>query len=311
MKLYAIITAALFLKVFGFINIVFKNHAHKMLKFMFLERSITPSSIRHIWWRQSYRYFNLDSKNLEDDFDIDDEVIEEIPNSYTTKESNKNSSRIKFRQHVNPLASTYQIPLHLSPSWLQESFQDPLNKPLIIDVGCARGSWALHLAMKNPNKNILGLEIRKPVVELALERKNKHGVPNVHYLASNANVDLMNILSSLKTQNIKIEHITIQFPDPHFKNKHKKRKVVNESLVTAISSSLPVGTSVFIQSDVRDVIDDMIEVFNSHPAFEIDPAYSLEALEANISPFEVLTEREIATINKGLPVYRMQFKTKG
>ena len=65
-----------------------------------------------------------------DDIDEDDEV----------DESNiKESLRLKVRQHVNPLSLKYQKPIILDNDWMFEAFEDPINKPLIIDVGCAKG----------------------------------------------------------------------------------------------------------------------------------------------------------------------------
>jgi len=45
--------------------------------------------------------------------------------------------------------------------------------------------------------------------------------------------------------------VTIQFPDPHFKNKHKKRRVVNPALVDTIVRHLAPGKHVFVQSGPR------------------------------------------------------------
>lgn len=63
----------------------------------------------------------------------------------------------------------------------------------------------------------------------------------------------------------------------------------------------------FVQSDVLDVQQDMMEHFGNHSAFVSAPGYSMENLDQNKSPNNVETEREIATFNKGLPVYRYLF----
>ena len=45
----------------------------------------------------------------------------------------------------------------------------------------------------------------------------------------------------------------LQFPDPHFKKKHKKRRVVQPQLIEAIDRRLAPGGLVFLQSDVMEV----------------------------------------------------------
>lgn len=212
----------------------------------------------------------------------------------------------KFRQHVNPLSDVYKVPLTLSSTWLEECFQNPSN-PIHIDIGCSRGSWALQYAKMTPTINILGLEIRRQVVQLCLHRKKVWNLRNVHFLSSNANVDLANILSSLKGRGVPVQCVTVQFPDPHFKKKHHKRRVVNAQLVSILAENLSPGALVFVQSDILDVMQDMVDHLKQSLYFAAREDFRDDDLQANPSIFPVQTEREIATINKNLPVYRMLF----
>ncbi|CAM9647756.1 unnamed protein product, partial [Hapterophycus canaliculatus] len=45
--------------------------------------------------------------------------------------------------------------------------------------------------------------------------------------------------------------------DPHFKTKHYKRRVMQPELVTCIEKHLGPGGTLFMQSDVLDVAEDM------------------------------------------------------
>lgn len=47
--------------------------------------------------------------------------------------------------------------------------------------------------------------------------------------------------------------VSIQFPDPHFKKRHHKRRIVQPELVEAICRRLRPGGRVFMQSDVEEV----------------------------------------------------------
>jgi tRNA (guanine-N7-)-methyltransferase len=100
--------------------------------------------------------------------------------------------------------------------------------------------------------------------------------------------------------------VTIQFPDPWFKNRHAKRRVVQPELVTELANYLAVGGVVFLQSDIQFVAEEMCDRFYEHPAFE--KLGTTTWLAEN--PLPVPTEREIATFNKGEPVYRALFRKK-
>lgn len=146
------------------------------------------------------------------------------------------------------------------------------------------------------------------VVEFALSRKYLRNLSNIHYIATNVNVDLNRLLGDIHRRNIFIKAITIQFPDPHFKRKHKKRRVLDSHVVNTIAEFLPHDSHVFVQSDVKDVAYDMSGTLKASPYFAAVDGYDINKLDSNKSPFSIQTEREIATLNKNLPVYRMFFQ---
>ena len=44
---------------------------------------------------------------------------------------------MRVRQHVNPLASSYQQPAALGEQWVEEQFDT--SQPFHLDIGCAKG----------------------------------------------------------------------------------------------------------------------------------------------------------------------------
>mmetsp|Transcript_142868 Transcript_142868/g.249168 ORF Transcript_142868/g.249168 Transcript_142868/m.249168 type:complete len:475 (+) Transcript_142868:2-1426(+) len=214
--------------------------------------------------------------------------------------------RPKVRQHVNPLSSAYQHPADLSSTWIEDNFERP-TLPIVIDIGCALGTWALQYATENRDVNVLGLEIRRPLVETALARRDKAELRNLHYISSNANVDLKRILTDLKALEVPIDLIVIQFPDPHFKKRNHKRRLVNEDFVATIASLVPSGTSIFFQSDVEDVQVHNNEAFGNSTFFSPGSGYDPNNMRANPKPFELDSEREIGVMQNNEPVYRMLY----
>ena len=74
-----------------------------------------------------------------------------------------------------------------------------------------------------------------------------------------------------------------------------------------IARNLRPGARVFLQSDIQEVAEDMTQSFMANDSFEAAQGYDIKSLHLNPSPFDVPTEREVATMNKLLPVYRMLF----
>ena len=71
---------------------------------------------------------------------------------------------VRVRQHVNPLKKELQV-AHPPPDW--HAMLDDPTLPLMVDVGCGYGRFPLKYAMARPSENVLGLEIRSPLVKRA------------------------------------------------------------------------------------------------------------------------------------------------
>lgn len=208
----------------------------------------------------------------------------------------------RVRQHVNPLAKKYQTPAN-PVEW--EKVYPQLNQPLHLDIGSARGRFLLSMAQLETNWNFLGLEIREPLVIDANKLREELGLTNVHYLFCNVNNSVSSLLSSLPNKTL--QRVTIQFPDPWFKNRHAKRRVVQPELVAELANYLALGGTVFLQSDIKFVAEEMCDRFTEHPAFVRlgDGEWLAE------NPLPVSTEREEYVLSRGEPVYRALFTRVG
>jgi tRNA (guanine-N7-)-methyltransferase len=212
-----------------------------------------------------------------------------VPLRVATKRRNNNA---RFRQHVNPLARSYQRPTLLPDNW-PTCVYDDLSKPLHLDIGCGKGGFLIDLCLERERKqtieadtagtilpvdcNYLGLEIRPGVAAYAKDRIATHQLQGrLDFLGCNANVDLERLLDVYRQQHLRccvdttarngqeltttaavttttavLQCVTIQFPDPHFKTQHAKRRVVTPQLIDTLAEYMPTGSTVFLQSDVQ------------------------------------------------------------
>jgi tRNA (guanine-N7-)-methyltransferase len=207
---------------------------------------------------------------------------------------------VRVREHVNPLSRRYQTPT-APPDWSQV-FADPL-RPLHLDIGCGRGMFLLKMAEQALEWNYLGLEIREPIVKQALDWRDEADLRNLHYIFCNVDNSLRPMLASLPAGVLK--RVSIQFPDPWFKRKHQKRRVVQPEMVSTLVEFMPSDAIVFLQSDVLEVEKQMVDRFSESPHFVREGA---EWLAEN--PMPVPTEREVMVQSFGDPVYRAIFKVR-
>lgn len=203
--------------------------------------------------------------------------------------------RVRVHQHVNPLAPFYVF--EPQPIELDKIFARPAQ-PLHLDVGCARGRFILKMAQVEKERNFLGVEIREPLVREANRLAAENNLSNLHYEFCNAMLALDKLLA--KIPDGVLQRVTIQFPDPWFKKKHAKRRMVNAELVAAVVAKLADGGEIFVQTDIEFLAEEMFALFRERA--------ELKEIPTDENPFPVKTEREAAVEEKNLPVYRTIFE---
>uniref|UniRef100_A0A1J3FJ51 tRNA (guanine(46)-N(7))-methyltransferase n=1 Tax=Noccaea caerulescens TaxID=107243 RepID=A0A1J3FJ51_NOCCA len=211
---------------------------------------------------------------------------------------------VRIRQHVNPLSSSFSTPAPV-PAW-DEVYKDP-SLPLMVDIGSGSGRFLLWLAKKDAeSRNYLGLEIRQKLVKRANFWVNELGLSNVHFIFANAMVSFDQLISSYPGP---LELVSILCPDPHFKKRHHKRRVVQKPLVNSILQNLKPGGKILVQSDVLEVAQDMRDQLDeeSQALQHVDTADTEDGwLVAN--PMGIRTEREIHAELEGAKIYRRLYQ---
>ena len=178
------------------------------------------------------------------------------------------------------------------------------SRPLHLDIGCARGGFLLGLAPLQPEWNHMGVEIRHPLVLSAERDRQELELDNLRFLFCNVNVSLEEWLDALPRD--QLQWVSIQFPDPWFKRRHQKRRVLQPSLLIALATALQPGRELFIQSDVLSVIEPMVMLIEQSNCFERPRDDSQAWQRAN--PMPVPTERERYVLDQGLQVYRRLYQ---
>ena len=205
-----------------------------------------------------------------------------------------------MRQHVNPLSQFFQLPLSL-PS--KNILFEKSHYPIHLDIGSAKGEFLIELATKYPDWNFVGLEIREPLVSLCEKKRRKLELTNLKFLFCNVNVSLDEWLSDLDFGQLK--RVSIQFPDPWFKRKHFKRRVLKTNILNSIAKAMSKDGEIFIQSDIFKLIEYMNNTIDKSIYFNRKDLGDLRYIDQN--PYNVKTDRELFSLKKNLPIYRTMY----
>jgi tRNA (guanine-N7-)-methyltransferase len=200
---------------------------------------------------------------------------------------------VRIRQHVNPLG------LHFE-QFRGERPALAAGRAIELEIGCAEAQFLFERAMRDPARTYVGLEIRRDLVELVNRKSRELGVP-VQAVFCHAQLHLVELFAPAS-----VERVYVNFPDPWFKRRHQKRRMVDAVLADGIARVARPGGEVFVQTDVWDIALDAMTVF------ERDGRFGNAADEWSFwragNPYGVRSWREQNAEETGLMIWRMLYR---
>jgi tRNA (guanine-N7-)-methyltransferase len=122
--------------------------------------------------------------------------------------------------------------------------------PLEIEVGSGKGMFLVAASAERPQHNFLGCEIARNYARLAAARLARAGRDNGVMLQGDA---LQLFREALPAACAVAVHV--YFPDPWWKLRHRKRRVMKPGFLTDVERVLEPGGSLHFWTDVREYFD--------------------------------------------------------
>lgn len=160
----------------------------------------------------------------------------------------------KIRQHVNPLKSELltipEVP-RVSP---------PPGGFLEVELGSAESLFLIERARVVPEARLCGVEIRREMVVRADRLCAEAGVGNVRNVFANMSSDLPRLFAPST-----VRRFHINFPDPWWKSRQQKRRVVGEVLIDELVTALEPEGEISLMTDIFEIALEGMFLLESEP----------------------------------------------
>jgi len=141
----------------------------------------------------------------------------------------------------------------------------------VADIGCGFGGLLVALAPKLPDELLLGLEIRTQVTEYVQDRikalRNQNPDTPLYQNIACLRANTMKFLPNFFCKG-QLSKIFLCFPDPHFKARKHKARIVSSTLNSEYAYVMKPGGWIYTITDVEDLHKWMVEHLEGHPSFE-------------------------------------------
>jgi tRNA (guanine-N7-)-methyltransferase len=171
--------------------------------------------------------------------------------------------------------------------------------PLEVDVGFGRGHFLLDRARQAQQVNVVGIEMRRKWAGAVRDRIERERLANAFVLEGEA----YRLIEAWFAPG-EVTRFYVLFPDPWWKRRHRKRRLVTPAFASLCASRLAPGGALCVKTDVREVAVEILGILEATPGLSNahgPMAFGPWGEDVPHSP------RERRILREGVPAYAMKF----
>jgi tRNA (guanine-N7-)-methyltransferase len=170
--------------------------------------------------------------------------------------------------------------------------------PLQLEIGCGTADFLCALAREHPRTNFLGIDVASKPLFKAIRRAEAQALPNIKFIKG----DFRQMYPLLAAD--ALQAVYVHFPDPHMRQRFRKRRVVSPRFLNEINRALVPGGRLSITTDHHEFFLEMLALV------EPDVRFVKTHAERYLIGFEVLAKSKFQRIweRHGLPTLRVELQ---
>ncbi len=172
--------------------------------------------------------------------------------------------------------------------------------PLEVEVGSGKGLFLQNAAMAKPDRNFLGIEVAHKYARFSAARLARRSLPN----AVMVHGDGLRIFRELLPE-ASLAAVHVYFPDPWWKARHRKRRVLTPEFLADVARALKPGAEFHFWTDVEEYFSTTLELLAEIPQLAGPKQVPERPAEHDL---DYLTHFERRKRQAGLPIHRSLFE---
>jgi tRNA (guanine-N7-)-methyltransferase len=180
----------------------------------------------------------------------------------------------------------------------EKAITSPL--PIELEIGSGKGLFLTRAAQHQSDRMFIGLELATKYARDAQAKLERLEISNACFVACDAVAVI-----DRDVPDTSLTAVHVYFPDPWWKSKHKKRRVLSDETIANIQRTLLPGGEWHFWTDVLDYYEEAVARIMELTSFR-GPFYVPEPSSSHSMDYRTHFERR--TRLHGLPVYRARFE---
>lgn len=180
------------------------------------------------------------------------------------------------------------------------------DRPIVLELGCGKGDYTIALALRHPEINYVGVDIKGARLWKGAKYATEHALPNVAFLRTR--IEFIEAFFGPG----EVSEIWLTFSDPQLHGSENSR-LSSPLFIDRYRKFLRPGGTVHLKTDSRYLHEYTLAVAraNALPVLTAGTDIYRERIEAPAEVFEVQTFYEKMFLEMGLPITYMAFTITG
>lgn len=128
------------------------------------------------------------------------------------------------------------------------------DAPLELEIGSGKGLFMQTAATDHPDRNFVGIEIAGKYSRYSAAKLARKGLTNGKMLHG----DAMRLMQN-HVPDESLAAVHVYFPDPWWKKRHFKRRIMNDTFLKHVQRSLKPSGELHFWTDVQEYFDSALE----------------------------------------------------
>jgi len=192
--------------------------------------------------------------------------------------------------------------LKLKGNWKAKFFKN--ENPIVLELGCGKGEYSVHLAKMFPDKNFLGIDIKGARFWRGAKTALEEDIPNVGFLRTQ--IELVDLLFNKN----EVDEIWITFPDPQIKYKRTKHRMTNPDFLNKYKKILKSDGLVHLKTDsefMHGYTLGLLQGLGITVEYAHHDVYGTSNAPKEVTSIQTFYESQYLAVNKKITYLRFTF----
>lgn len=206
--------------------------------------------------------------------------------------------KLKRFAEIRTFQNVLEYPENTAGKWSQ-LFKN--NQPVILELACGKGEYAIGLAQLHPNKNFIGVDIKGNRIWVGAKKAIENDLKNVAFLRTQIQ------MIDQYFEKSEVDEIWITFPDPQLRNSRAGKRLTHPRFLRLYKKILQPGAKIHLKTDSPDLYNftkTVIDLYKLTLILDLADVHKNEAVTAEL---KIITHYEKLDIAKSKTVFYLCF----